>query len=171
MTEWLQPLSKIHGRMRYLRVTPIASASMKTDTSSQGNVDNDVQMSDSIKQYKKWDPAEAHAKVFDGDGDPAGNTDGDTASLKPLQSKHDVALLANNRCADEILHAMRSHPTTPSNILLNSMTAIIPPNIWSSIVAKDPAQTRYTLTWIRYWVKKTARYSTYTNQDINTGTH
>ena len=149
------------------------SASMTTDSQTQADIAADGQRADPLQHNRRWNPAMAHTKVFDSGADPAGKTDGDAALSTPTQCQHDAALMANIRSADEIVHAMRLHPSTPTNALLKSMLAIVPPHIESQLRQVDGAAKRYTLTWMsdnskvtRLWrfAFTLARYAY--NQDI-----
>ena len=119
------------------------NASMDTDSS-----DIDMGDSDPMSRYRKWDPAEAHAVVYSEGDVPAVEPGGTDATLDTMTDKHTKMLHANQRCADEIRHAMRNRQGESTNIVLDSMCAIIPDFIWPILENKAHTTDRYTLTWL-----------------------
>ena len=87
-----------------------------------------------VALYSDWDPAAAHSTPCIDAELPATNLDGSEATLHKVFDIRNARLLADQRCADEIQHAMR-HRTADGheNMLLKSLCTSVPEFMWSHL--------------------------------------
>ena len=93
-------------------------------TQAPMNVDSEItspEGNNTVALYSDWDPAAAHSITCIDAEVPAINPDGTDATLHKVIDTKNAWQLANQRCADEIQHAMR-HRTVDGheNVLLKS---------------------------------------------------